>query len=74
MIASNDASELSEAEVAGLQLFLDAGKTQCLRCHNGPLYSNGGFHNVGTGVGPGRTTGLRQDARAASRVVRPVPL
>ena len=65
MIASNDVSTLSSAEVAGLQLFLDAGKTQCLRCHNGPLYSNGGFHNVGTGIGSngqqdfGRMLGLQ---------------
>lgn len=65
MIATNDPSTLSDAELAGLQLFLDAGKTQCLRCHNGPRYSNGGFHNVGTAVGPdgnqdfGRMLGLQ---------------
>ncbi|MEM8769414.1 MAG: cytochrome-c peroxidase, partial [Pseudomonadota bacterium] len=65
MIASKETSTLSESELAGLKLFLDAGKTQCLRCHNGPLYSNGGFHNVGTGTGPsgeedfGRMLGLQ---------------
>jgi len=29
---------------------MDAGKTQCLQCHNGPTLSNGDFHNIGTGT------------------------
>ena len=41
---------LTAQEQLGLRLYLDAGKTQCLRCHNGPRFSNGGFHNVGTGT------------------------
>ncbi len=40
---------LSRAELAGLKLFLDQNKTHCLRCHNGPLFSNYDFHNIGTG-------------------------
>ena len=40
---------LTTTEQAGLKLFLDAEKTQCLRCHNGPLLTNHGFHNIGTG-------------------------
>ncbi len=43
-----DAAALTPAERAGLALFLDAGRTQCLRCHNGPLFTNQGFHHVGT--------------------------
>ncbi|MEZ4266203.1 MAG: cytochrome c peroxidase [Myxococcota bacterium] len=43
------ASVLSDDERAGLALFTDPARTHCLRCHNGPLLSNGGFHNVGTG-------------------------
>ncbi|MEM7135601.1 MAG: cytochrome c peroxidase [Myxococcota bacterium] len=39
---------LSEREMAGLKLFLDP-KNQCLKCHNGPAFTNGGFHNIGTG-------------------------
>jgi cytochrome c peroxidase len=42
------ASELSSSELMGLRLFMDAGRTQCLRCHNGPLFTNQGFHRVGT--------------------------
>jgi len=28
---------------------MSAEKTQCLQCHNGPAFSNGDFHNIGTG-------------------------
>ncbi len=42
-------SPLNKSETRGLKLFLDAGKTHCLRCHNGPMFSNFGFHNIGTG-------------------------
>jgi cytochrome c peroxidase len=40
---------LSADEETGMRLFLDDAKTACLRCHNGPLLSNQGFHNIGTG-------------------------
>ena len=44
------AAELLDAhEVAGLRLFVDPARTQCLQCHNGPQLTNGGFHNLGTG-------------------------
>ena len=47
---------LSTDEQAGLHLFLDLPRTQCLRCHNGPLFSNLGFHNVATAEpAPGAT-------------------
>lgn len=41
---------MSASEQAGLRLYLDAAKTQCLRCHNGPHFTNFGFHNIGTGM------------------------
>ena len=56
---------LNEREVAGLRLFIDAARTQCMQCHNGPQFSNGGFHNLGTGTfsGPvldfGRALGMQ---------------
>ncbi len=43
--ASRARQWLSPAEVAGLRLFIDE-EMQCLRCHNGPLLSNGDFHRV----------------------------
>lgn len=46
----DQASELAtDQELAGIKLYTDDQRTQCLRCHNGPLLSNGGFHNIGTG-------------------------
>lgn len=42
-------SLLDADEQAGLRLFVDAGRTRCLRCHNGPLLTNQSFHDVGTG-------------------------
>lgn len=40
---SND--YLSNDEIAGLRLFI--GKAKCATCHQGPLFSNHAFHNVG---------------------------
>jgi len=36
---------LSEDEVRGMRLFM--GKANCASCHNGPLFTNFEFHNVG---------------------------
>lgn len=40
---------LNKLELEGALLFLNETKTQCLECHNGPLLSNGNFHNITTG-------------------------
>lgn len=56
---------LNRDEIDGLRLFIDPAKTHCLRCHNGPLLSNHGFHNIGTSADQkghqdaGRAVGLR---------------
>jgi cytochrome c peroxidase len=42
------ARTLDAREVAGLELFL-SGRTVCLTCHHGPRFSDGQFHNIGTG-------------------------
>ncbi|MCB1865590.1 MAG: hypothetical protein KDG50_09165 [Chromatiales bacterium] len=36
---------LNPDERAGLVLF--TGRAQCVKCHNGPLFTNGEFHNTG---------------------------
>ena len=36
---------LTDEEVAGLRLFI--GRGNCTQCHNGPLFTNGEFHNTG---------------------------
>jgi cytochrome c peroxidase len=40
---------LSISAQKGLKLFIDGASTRCMECHNGPRFSNGGFHNIGTG-------------------------
>jgi cytochrome c peroxidase len=40
-------------EVAGLRLFI--GKAKCTNCHNGPLFTNGDFHDIGFPVKEGET-------------------
>jgi cytochrome c peroxidase len=46
-------------EAMGLKLFI--GKAKCTNCHNGPMLSNGDFHNVGVPDAGGR----RDRGRAA---------
>jgi cytochrome c peroxidase len=69
-------SPLSASEIEGLKLFV--GKAGCIRCHNGPMFSDGEFHNIGAPVpdggpprDPGRYEGIqllkRNPFRAAGR-------
>jgi cytochrome c peroxidase len=44
-------SALSKDEVAGLRLFI--GRAECIRCHNGPLFTNNDFHNTGVPAAEG---------------------
>lgn len=37
------------AAMRGAKLFVNDDKTPCLRCHNGPLFTNQEFHNIDTG-------------------------
>lgn len=38
-------NSLSDAQIRGLNLFRT--KANCMNCHNGPLFTDGGFHNIG---------------------------
>jgi len=38
---------LSQSEQRGLRLFI-SNRTQCLNCHSSAMFSNFGFHNIGT--------------------------
>ncbi len=50
LAGNRDADRMMSAdEIAGLELFVDSERTHCLRCHNGPWFTNSGFHNIGTG-------------------------
>ena len=56
--AVGTAAQLDEQEIEGLRLFIDPGRTLCLRCHNGPLLTNHAFHDIGTAHGDGRLPDL----------------
>ena len=65
LLSGNEAgmeAALSADEVAGLRLFI--GRAGCVRCHNGPLFTDFNFHNTGTppgteeGPNAGRAIGL----------------
>ncbi len=66
-LANNESTKdiLSRKELAGARLFINDKKTQCLECHNGPLMTNGNFHNVasatfsGDNLDFGRTFGVQ---------------
>ena len=57
---------LTRDEKLGLKLFLDDKRGKCINCHNGPLLTNGVFHNVGVSEqnkGPydnGRLDGIKK--------------
>lgn len=57
---NNEVQELlSYDEIAGLKLFI--GDAMCITCHQGPLFSNHGFHNIGIpNADEGRFKGIRQ--------------
>ncbi len=42
---SSETDILSDNELAGMKLFF--GKAMCITCHQGPLFTNHGFHNIG---------------------------
>lgn len=42
-------TSIDKTALAGMKLFIDQNKTHCMRCHNGPMLTNGGFHNINTG-------------------------
>lgn len=45
VLKNEPSSVLTNDEIAGLKLFI--GKAMCVSCHQGPLFSNHSFHNVG---------------------------
>lgn len=49
---SGGQKSLTPEEVEGLRLFI--GKARCIECHNGPLFTNDGFHNISSPVPQGK--------------------
>lgn len=50
---AGDGGAMSEEARRGMALFL--GKARCINCHNGPNFTDNGFHNIG--VSPGEDLG-----------------
>ncbi|MBX3569724.1 MAG: methylamine utilization protein [Rhizobiaceae bacterium] len=50
---------LSPDEILGLRLFI--GKARCSTCHNGPLMTDGFFHNTGVPPAPGKPADLGRE-------------
>jgi cytochrome c peroxidase len=44
-------SSMTADEQEGLRLFI--GRAECIKCHNGPLFTNNDFHNTGVPAVPG---------------------
>lgn len=67
-LIDNDTASLPKIfttdEAEGLRIFI--GKAKCTNCHNGPLFTNGDFHNTGVPVPAqmpydnGRADGIRK--------------
>ncbi len=44
---AGDTTALTPAQYRGYQVFMDPGKGNCAACHNGPNFTDNGFHNIG---------------------------
>ena len=44
---AGDNSAITPAQYRGYKLFSDPAKANCAACHNGPNFTDNGFHNVG---------------------------
>ena len=54
VLQNEPSNALTNDEIAGLKLFI--GKAMCISCHQGPLFSNHGFHNIGAPDPAGETS------------------
>lgn len=44
---AGDTKALTPEQYRGFQVFVDSGKGNCAACHNGPNFTDNGFHNIG---------------------------
>jgi cytochrome c peroxidase len=63
------ADDFSGEERAGLKLFI--GKGECTRCHNGPRFTDGHFHNTGVPSVPGLPPDLGRETGAVKVAADP---
>ncbi len=43
-------AQLTRDEIEGLSAFISDSQGQCIRCHNGPLFTDNSFHNIGSDI------------------------
>ncbi|MFO1518721.1 MAG: cytochrome c peroxidase [bacterium] len=61
---NGDKSALNDSEARGKDLFF--GKAKCVVCHNGPIFSDSAFHNLGVGMNqPKPDVGRYQETKEA---------
>jgi cytochrome c peroxidase len=62
-----DGGALDDSELRGARLFV--GRAGCVRCHSGPLLSDGAFHNVGMSPAPVAVAILDVNDRGAAAAI-----
>lgn len=65
LVTQGHSNLLSVTEQQGLKLFIDDSKSHCIRCHNGPMFTNHDFQVTGIAdtqrpIGNDRSTGITQ--------------
>jgi cytochrome c peroxidase len=48
---AGDANAITPQQYRGFRVFLDPAKGNCAACHNGPNFTDNGFHNIGLAQG-----------------------
>lgn len=59
---AGDTNAMTPQQYRGFKLFTDAGKANCAACHNGPNFTDNGFHNVGLKTGDAGRFAIRKVA------------
>jgi cytochrome c peroxidase len=66
-VSDTPVERLTNTEIAGLKLFINDEKGQCVSCHNGPLFTNNEFKAINvpdfSGIDKGRLAGADQVLR-----------
>lgn len=59
---AGDTTALTPTQYRGFKVFTDPAKGNCAACHNGPNFTDNGFHNVGIKTADAGRFGIRQVA------------
>jgi cytochrome c peroxidase len=59
---AGDTSAITPQQYRGFKVFADPARANCAACHNGPNFTDNGFHNVGVKTGDAGRFAIRQVA------------